>query len=56
VGRQRGCRLAEVVVPAGETTCGHQNQRPSIVAIDDISCARTMKVSTNRPLEIVEPI
>ena len=38
------------------TFWGHQNHRPSSAAIDGVMNDRTIRVSNNRPMPIVEPI
>ena len=46
----------QVVLPRGRTIWGHQNHRPSMVAMDGISSERTISVSSRSPIAMVEPI
>src|ERR1700744_873410 len=47
---------SNVLAGRGRTCCGHQNQRPSIAAMDGVMNARTTSVSNNKPIAIVDPI
>ena len=49
---ERGIELAG----RGRTRSGHQNHRPSKVAIDGVMNERTISVSNSRPSAIVVPI
>ena len=55
----RGTRpvgLQHLAGGAGRTRCGHQNQRPSRVAMDGVMNERTISVSNSRPRPMVVPI